>query len=471
MCKTPCRGNPARMAVVTTEPVHLPPAPRVPRIVQGIAFLIAQHAAIAAVARRYGSAFTLNVPVFGRAVVISESALVRELFCASGDLVGRPTHNLGALLGPGSMFSLDGDELHERRRLVRPPFQGVRARSHERIVEEEVLREIASWPQGREFPTLPSMSRITLRAIVRAMLGGDGAALDELCELMPAAVRLGSRIGLLPPAAARDFGPWSPGGRYVRYRRRIDAVVGSLVAAARADPALQERDDLVALLLRARDDNGRPIPDRHVVNELVTLVVSGHETTSAALAWAVERLRRHPRLLSRLTDEADAGGCNLRQATIWEVQRTRPVITGGLRWTKTRIRLGQWVIPPETLVIASIQLAHESDTNFPDATSFEPDRFTGATPKPFAWIAFGGGMNRCIGSAFANMEMDVTLRTLLREFRFAPTDAPCERRQNRGVAIVPSRGGRAVVYRRATGTAAGRVSHRGGDGCGGRRAV
>ncbi|TVS78230.1 cytochrome P450 [Mycobacterium helveticum] len=198
------------MAVVTTEPVHLPPAPRVPRIVQGIAFLIAQHAAIAAVARRYGSAFTLNVPVFGRAVVISESALVRELFCASGDLVGRPTHNLGALLGPGSMFSLDGDELHERRRLVRPPFQGVRARSHERIVEEEVLREIASWPQGREFPTLPSMSRITLRAIVRAMLGGDGAALDELCELMPAAVRLGSRIGLLPPAAARDFGPWSP---------------------------------------------------------------------------------------------------------------------------------------------------------------------------------------------------------------------------------------------------------------------
>jgi cytochrome P450 len=230
--------------------------------------------------------------------------------------------------------------------------------------------------------------------------------------------------------------------------RRSDAVIESLIADARADPAFEERSDVLALLLQARYENGEPIPDSHIADELRTLVAAGHETTSTTLAWVVERLRRHPRLLSRLTEEVDAGGSELRQATIWEVQRTRPVLTGALRRTKARIRLGEWVIPEDSVVIASIQLAQASEESVPDAESFNPDRFVGAVPNPFAWVAFGGGMNRCIGAAFANMEMDVTLRTLLREFRFAPTDAPGEPRHNRGVTIAPGRGGRAVVYRR-----------------------
>ena len=162
----------------------------------------------------------------------------------------------------------------------------------------------------------------------------------------------------------------------------------------------------------------------------------------------MERLRRHPRLLSRLTEEVDAGGSELRQATIWEVQRTRPVLDGTTRRTKKRIRLGDWVIPQDTAMVISIRVAHASEESFPDAASFNPDRFVGAVPKPFAWIPFGGGVNRCIGAAFANMEMDVALRTLLRELRFAPTDARGERRHWRGMATAPGRGGRAVVYRR-----------------------
>ncbi len=138
----------------------------------------------------------------------------------------------------------------------------------------------------------------------------------------------------------------------------------------------------------------------------------------------------------------------MRQATIWEVQRTRPVLDGTTRRTKTRIRLGDWVIPEDTNLIISIRLAHDSEESFPDAASFNPDRFVGTVPKPVAWIPFGGGVNRCVGAAFANMEMDVTLRTLLRELRFAPTDAPGERARWRGVATVPARGARAVVYRR-----------------------
>jgi cytochrome P450 len=438
------------MTTATTEPVRLPPGPRAPKFIQGIALLAARHGAIAVLGQRYGNSFTLNLPVFGQTVVVSDPVLVKELFSTSRDLMGRPTNNLGDVLGAGSMFSLDGDELLERRKLLLPPFHGKGMRSYERITEEEVMREIANWPEGREFETLEPMMRISLNTILRAVFGAEGPALDELRTLMPVAVTFGSRIALMPARVRRDLGPWSPGGRFAAYRRRMDALIDSLIADARADPAYKQRSDVLTLLLQARYENGEPISDEHIADELLTMLVAGHETTSAQLAWAVERLRRHPRLLKRLTDEVDAGGSELRLATIAEVQRTRPVLTAALRRTKKRIRLGDWVIPEDNTVMASIQLAQASEQSFPDAESFNPDRFVGAPPNPFAWIPFGGGMNRCIGAAFATMEVDVTLRTLLREFRLEPTDAPGERRHSRGVAIAPGRGGRAVVYRRKT---------------------
>ncbi|WP_307728190.1 cytochrome P450 [Candidatus Mycobacterium methanotrophicum] len=278
--------------------------------------------------------FTVNLSLFGQAVVISDPVLVKDLFTASVDLIERPTGagHLGEAFGTGSTFSLGGEELLARRKLVVPPFHGKRVRSYEHIVEDEVTREIANWPQGRELKTLQPMMRM-------------------------------------------------------------------------ADTALDERSDVLALLVQARYDDGEPIPDRHIADELLTLVASGHETTSAGLAWSVERLRRHPSLLARLTEEVDAGGSALRQATIWEVLRTRSVLEGATRRTKKRIRLGDWVLPENTAVILSIRVAHAAEESFPDAASFNPDRFVGVgAPKPFAWIPFGGGVNRCIGSALANME-------------------------------------------------------------------
>jgi cytochrome P450 len=201
-------------------------------------------------------------------------------------------------------------------------------------------------------------------------------------------------------------------------------------------------------LLQARYEDGEPISDDHIADELLTLLGSGHETTASSLAWALERLSRHPELCKRLADEADAGGGELRQATIWEVQRTRPVLDGTTRRTKTRIQLGEWVLPEGTNIIISIKLAHASEQDFPDAESFNPDRYLGTASKPVAWIPFGGGVNRCVGAAFANMESDVVLRMLLREFRFKPSDAPGEKAFWRGVATVPAKGARAVVYRR-----------------------
>jgi cytochrome P450 len=433
------------MATVTTEPVRLPPALRLPKVVQGIAFL-AHSRVVPALGRRYGSEYTVNLPIFGRTVVISNPTLARDVFSTSGDLLERPTQ-LGSVFGPGSTFSLNGDEHLERRRLVLPPFHGKRVRTYEHIVEEEVMREIETWPEGREFATLPAMTSITLNTILRAVFGAEAELLEELRVLLPRAVALGSLL-VPAPKLRHDWGPWSPWGRVMQYRRRIHAVIDSLSAIARADPAFEERSDVLSVLLQARYDNGEPISAPHIADEMVTLMAAGHETTASALAWTVERLRRHPRLLSRLTEEVDAGGSELRQATIWEVLRTRPVLNATMRTPTKRIRLGDWVIPEGTTLIISIQLAHLLEENFPDAASFNPDRFVGANPKPFALIPFGGGANRCVGAALSNMEIDVTLRTLLRELRFAPTDAPGERRHDRGLAITPACGGRAVVYRR-----------------------
>jgi cytochrome P450 len=435
------------MAEATTDPVRLPPAPRIPKILQGIGFVAAREKSVAALARRYGSAFTLRLPIFGETVVVSDPALIKDLFTANTDLVAR-AGVLGEMFGPGSTFSLDGAEHRARRKLLVPPFHGKRMAAYEQIIEEEVMREAAAWPEGREFETLPSMMRITLNAILRTVFGAEGDALDELRELLPSMVLHASRMAVLPPIVRRDFGPRSPGGKLTTNRLRYDEIIERLIGDVRRDPVFEERNDVLSLMLQARYDDGTPISDDHVADELLTLLAAGHETTATTLAWAVERLRRHPRLLARLTAEADDGGTELRQATIWEVQRTRPVINGTARLAKKRIRLGEWVIPERHAVLASISLAHASESSFPDAKAFNPDRFVGNPPDNYAWIPYGGGVRRCIGAAFANMEMNVTLRTLLREFEFGTTYAPGERLHSRGVATAPAQGGRAVVYRR-----------------------
>lgn len=435
------------MAEATTDAVRLPPGPRLPKAAVGVAFLTARHRALTMIGRRYGGAFTVELPVFGPAVVISDRTSIKDLFTANSDLVARAS-NLGAVLGPGSTFSLDGAAHRERRKLLVPPFHGKRMVGYEAIVEEEVMREIATWPEGREFETLPSMMRITLNAILRTVFGAEGGALDELRELLPPMVPLASRMAVMPKALRRDLGPWSPWGRVQRARRRYDEIIAGLISAARADPAFEHRTDILALLLQARYEDGSRITDGHVADELLTLLAAGHETTATTLAWAVERLRRHPRLLSRLTAEIYAGGTELTQATVWEVQRTRPVVEATIRVTRERVRLGEWVVPKGHTVIASIGMSHDSPQNFADPGIFNPDRFLGATPETHTWIPYGGGIRRCIGAAFANMEMTVTLRTLLREFEFGTTNAPGERRHSRGVATAPACGGRAVVFRR-----------------------
>jgi cytochrome P450 len=216
------------MAEATTDPVRLPPAPRIPKVLQGAGFFTNRYKAVAAMGRRYGSEFTLNLPMFGKAVVISDPALIKELFTMNSDLVAR-AGNLGEVLGPGSTFSLEGMEHRQRRKLLVPPFHGKRMQGYEHIIEEEVLREIATWREGEQFATLPSMMRITLNAILRAVFGAEGEAFEELRELLPAMVLRASKLAVLPPVARRDYGPLSPWGRVERMRTRHNAIVARLI--------------------------------------------------------------------------------------------------------------------------------------------------------------------------------------------------------------------------------------------------
>ena len=441
------------MATATTDPVRLPPLLRLPKLVTSVLFLTSlQYSVAPRLSRHYGGPFTINLPIFGKTVVIHDRDLVKDVYSTSFDLIERPTKVLGQAFGPGSTFSLLGKEHLERRKLVLPNFHGKRVKNYEGIVEDEVLRETANWPEGQEFETLSTMTRLTLNAIMRATFGERADALDELRIVIPPLITLGSLLQRLPPIVRREYGRWSPGSKLAGYRRRFDAVIDELIAEARAESSLENRTDMLALLLQARYEDGQPISDRHIADELLTLVAAGHETTASQLAWAIERLRRHPRLMSRLAEEVDAGGSELRQATIYEVQRLRSTIAASLRTTKAKVRLGEWVLPENTDVMIDFQLAHESDVNYTDPEAFNPDRFIGTNPPSFRWVPFGGGVNRCVGASFANMEMDITLRTLLREFRFTPTDAPDEGRNFRGVAIAPSRGALAVVHRRTPAT-------------------
>lgn len=424
-----------------TSAVTLPPGPTAPRAVQGVYALTQPLRGMRRLKERYGDAFTVNVPIFGRAVVLGDPAEIKQLFTSGPDLVDNLEVNLGRVLGPHSMFALSGDEHRRQRKLLVPPFHGKRLAAYERIVEEETVRELESWPAGKEFATLPSMMRITLNAILRAVFGAEGAEFAELRELLPPFVTLGSRLAVAPISKKGRFNPWR---RFERMRREYDAIVDRLIARARAE----EKDDVLSMMLQTRYDDGSGLSRDEISDQLLTLLTAGHETTATTLAWAVERLRRHPALLEELRE--DDG--KLLDATILEVQRTRPVIDLTARQVKQDgFRLGRWTLPKGYAVLVSIALIHDDDAVFPRAKTFDPHRFEGARPDLYQWIPFGGGTRRCLGAAFATMEMTVVLRTLLRDFTLVPTAEPDERWHSRGVAYAPAKGGRAVVRRRTTG--------------------
>ncbi|MGZ4762935.1 MAG: cytochrome P450, partial [Ilumatobacteraceae bacterium] len=270
----------------------------------------------------------------------------------------------------------------------------------------------------------------------------------ELREIIPPWVKLGSRMATLPEPSFTT-GRLTPWGKLKEFRRTFDRIVFTLIDKAEADPNLDDRSDILALLLRSRYDDGTSMSRQDVSDELLTLLGAGHETTASSLGWAFERLRRHPDVVARLVAEVDEGGSDYRQATILELQRARTVIDfAGRHVMAPKFELGKWEIPRGYTILVGIADLHENPDVFPHPERFDPDRFVDKKPPTFAWLPFGGGTRRCIGAAFANTEMDVVLRTILQHFEIETDDAPDEKNHHRGVAYTPKRGGRVVVRRR-----------------------
>ena len=426
----------------------LPTGPTTRRALQGLYFVAARRKVMFHLRKRYGSAFMINLPIFGKAMVISDPDEVKQLFTTSPALADNVEVNLGRVLGPGALFALEGDAHKRQRKLLVPPFHGRRLKAYEAIVEDEAVREMATWPEAREFPVLESMMRITLNAILRAVFGAEGAEFDELRALLPKFVKLGSLLAGAPVPTA-EIGTITPWGRFKAYRREYDAIIDRLIDKAEQGGNLEERDDVLAMMLQSTYEDGSKMSRSHIADELLTLLTAGHETTATTLAWVVERIRRHPDVLRQLVAEQDAGKPELREATILEVQRVRPVIDATARQIREPgMQLGRWTLPPKQVVIVSIMLLHDNADLWPNPRQFDPNRFYGEKPETYSWIPFGGGTRRCIGAAFANMEMNVVLQTLLRDFTIEPTTARNERWHSRGVAFAPAKGGRAVVRRR-----------------------
>lgn len=428
--------------------VNLPPVVRIPKPLLGLTFFVSRRWTTQQLARRYGSAFAVTLPVWGRTVVVADPQLAKQVFTTSPEDLGNIKPNLSRLFGSGSVFALDGDDHRRRRRLLAPPFHGKSIKNYEHIIEEETLREIAGWQEGVPFATMPSMMRITLNAILRAIFGAEGGELDQLRRLIPPWVTLGSRLAALPKPS-RTYGRYTPWGRMQVWRRRYDSIVDKLIENELADPNFEDRADVLALMLRSTYEDGSAMSRKDIGDELLTLLAAGHETTAATLGWAFERISRHPDVLDALVAEADADDNELRQAAILEVQRARTVIDFAGRHVEVPVfKLGEWAIPRGYSIIVSIAQMHLDAQAFPDPDRFDPQRFIGAKPSTFSWIPFGGGARRCVGAVFANMEMDVVLRTVLRHFTIETTTAPDEKWHSRGVAFTPKDGGKIVVHRR-----------------------
>ncbi|WP_205875620.1 cytochrome P450 [Mycobacterium camsae] len=429
----------------------LPPGPPqvIPRALQGIAFFTARRRTTQWLVRRYGGAFTLHLPVFGRLVVVTEPELAKQVYMSRADNLGAIQPNLSRLLGSGSVFGLEGPEHRRRRKLLAQPFHAANMKNFERIVELETIREIQNWPEGTEFATLPAMKAITLNVILRAVFGAEGDDFDELRRVIVPWAKLGSRLSTLP-MPQRTYGRYTPWGRLAAWRNRYDVVIDRLIDRAQRRPESAEHTDILSLLLASSYDDGSVMSRKDIRDDLLTLLVAGHETTATTLAWAFERLSRQPEVLAALVAEAETSDNVLRHAAIYEVQRTRSVIDfSGRRVRDSAFELGSHLVPAGYSIVVSISQCHNNSEAFPEPESFEPQRYIEGKPSPFAWIPFGGGTRRCAGAAFAKMEMDVVLRTVLRHLEIRPVAGPAEKMRTGGLGYLPSGGGRVIVHRRA----------------------
>jgi cytochrome P450 family 135 len=433
----------------------LPRGPRAHPFVQTLAWAIAPTWVMDRYARRIGESFTLTFwPSGMKLVVVSGPEAVKDVFTAPADVAPSAAGNspVRPVMGPSSVIVLTGPEHMRQRKLLLPPFHGERMREYERTIVDATRADMARWPRGRAMRVQERTRAITLEVILRAVFGVEAERMDT----MRAAI-----TGLLAPVnplrllaiALRQPSMERPTGAFGQALDRLDAVIADELTRRRAQPDLASRTDILSLLMQARDENGEAMSDDELRDELVTLLLAGHETTATSVAWAIERLVRHPTQLERLVAEIDAtpGGGEYMTAVVNETLRVRPVVPIVARTLMSELDVDGRTLPPGTRVTPSIYLTNRSPRVYDHPARFMPERFLDGAPDTFSWIPFGGGIRRCIGASFAQLEMRLMLATILAELtpslppgRRARAD---ERNRRRAITLVPSRGAR-VVWRK-----------------------
>lgn len=421
----------------TAPATRLPPGPRLPAALQTFLIWRRPRPFLTRAHRRFGPVFTIRAFPWETVVVIDDPALVKQVFTGDATVfhAGDGNSLLAPVLGRRSVLVLDEDEhLRTRKRLL-PPFHGEAVRRYERVIEEIVSAEVDSWPIGKPFALHPRMRAITLVVILRAVIGvTDPTRLAALRTVLPRTVEIGPTITLM----------WRYPrlGRFARWRRfrasvhEANRLLREEIASRRCASDLGEREDVLSLLMRAGE-----MDDAELRDQIMTLLLAGHETTTTGLAWAFERLLRHPAELARAKEGDDA----YLDAVVAESLRARPVVPAVLRQLRAPVELGGFRLPAGVTVMPSIILMHADPGLYPNPDRFRPERFLGEHQSmTYTCIPFGGGRRRCLGSAFACFEMRVALRTILRKATLRADRAAPERVRPHHITLVPARGARVI---------------------------
>ncbi|HEY3019648.1 MAG TPA: cytochrome P450 [Solirubrobacteraceae bacterium] len=427
----------------------LPPGPADPPVIQTLRWLLRPISFLESCRRRFGDTFSVRFLGFQTPLVlISDPEAIQTLYTARehGLPTGR-TLALEPIMGKRSVLLLEGREHLARRRLMLPPFHGERMRAYESIVAEVVARDVETWPAGQPFALHPHMQGVTLEVILRAVFGVTDEdrrrqLTERLGRLLADSASAGVQFGVL---LARRLGSPGPLERLRALTGEIDALLAAEIAERRADP----REDILSLLVTARFEDGEPMDDAEIRDQLMTLLLAGHETTATGLAWTFDLLLRHPSVLERLVAEIDAGADAYVRAVVSESLRLRPVVPLAGRRLASELRVDGRVLAPGTDVSPAIWLAHTRPDRYPEPYAFRPERFLENAPSTYAWIPFGGGVRRCLGAAFAEMEMRIALREILRRRALRPASPAAERVARRNVTFSPSKGTRVVSEARA----------------------
>jgi cytochrome P450 family 135 len=430
--------------------MSLPPGPRSPGLVNIVRFGRRPLDLLARWHARYGDVFTVRMAGFGTGVYVADPDAIRELF--TGDqsdlLAGEANSFMEPVLGPHSVLVLDGPRHLRQRKLLLPPFQGSRVATFREVIRDVTEREVAGWRPGTELVLRERMRALTFEVICRAVFGvTEHARVERLRERLVAVID-SSPIFMLASAARADLGPLSPGGRFARRLRAADAALYEEIERRRRAPDLEERSDVLSLLLRARDEDGRPMSDGELRDELFTMLGAGHETTATGLAFAFELLLRNPRVLDRLREELEGGEDAYLDAVVKETLRLRPVIDAAERTLTVPRTVAGWELPAGVKVYPAIALVHLREDLYPQAREFRPERFVEDGAESYSWLPFGGGIRRCIGAALAHAEMAEVLRIAVAQVDLRPLGDRPDPVVLRGITLAPKHGVRVAVERR-----------------------